>query len=498
MDAFPMLYSCCSGYNFYFADNRRPYEVFHKNKNILQHVKTEKYFYSTPFPDDLNNDAELTDWVALIRKPVDLKHYIWPVDVVALYDPSGRPRYALVFPIRALPVFESISALLANDLHAGWQRPWVKKFVENLLEAWCRFDDSRYAYHEFSLDNMFYQKETFATMFDFSFSTQKVASLYDTRPVSKKRITPDYADSYYYVDTRNSLMDLASDYYSIAVILFKLLVGRLPYQGKVMEHEPNANEQEHKNWLRIYHKNTYFIFDQRDETNHIGGETGFAKDETFVDRWNELPESVRNMFHNVFQTANVLRTADNLHFYSPHAWRDALFGAAPPRVELDDRVGGATPVAADTPPAETETLTSEKSEGAPEEAPPEAAAESGAKAAPDAAEAQAPPPRSPDRYFDVVLETVAASDKIVTIKILRDITGLGLATAKKLVDSVPSPVVQGVSEKLARQIQAELNLVSAETRLYANTKRDEQLETDVSQRMQGHWQNKAQRDDAVD
>lgn len=324
--ASPVLYSCCSGYNFYFPDDRRSGEVFLKSKRVVLHVKTKELFYITPFPDDLNKEAELNYWVELIRKPPDLKHYIWPVDVIALPDSSGDTGYALVFPIRALPVFENISTLLANDLQAGWNMPWVQKLIANLLEAWCHFAGSNYAYHEFSADKMFYQKESFNVMFDFSFSTQKTENLYDTCFVNKKRITPDYADSYFYIDARKSLMDLASDYYSMAVILFKLMVGRLPYQGKVMEHEPNANELEHKNWLKIYHKNPYFIFDSGDETNHIGGDTGFAKDEMFVDRWNELPEQIRTMFHNVFQTANVLRSADNLIFYSPQAWKEALFG----------------------------------------------------------------------------------------------------------------------------------------------------------------------------
>jgi hypothetical protein len=332
-----VLYSCCSGYNFYFPVSHRPREVFGKSKKIIQHVKTEEVFYITEFPDDLNNDIELNYWVELIRKPVDLKHYIWPVDVIITDETPKKTTYALVFPIRALPAFENITTLLSNDMQAGWDKAWVKMFVSNLLDAWCNFDDSKYAYHEFSGGNMFYQKENYNVMFDFSFSTQRVDDLFGTRHVSEKRVMPDYADSYYYTDSRKSLMDLASDYYSIAVILFKLLVGRLPYQGKVMEHEPNATELEHDSWVRVYHKNAYFIFDERDDTNRIGGETGFAKDEMYVERWNALPRHIRHMFHNVFQTANVMRSADNLIFYSPKQWKEALYGGDAQEVPLNYR-----------------------------------------------------------------------------------------------------------------------------------------------------------------
>jgi len=171
---------------------------------------------------------------------------------------------------------------------------------------------------------MFFRKNDFRVMFDFSFSIQRASSLYDAWHVSPERVAPDFADSYYYNDARKSKMDLASDYYSIAVILFKLLVGKLPYHGKVMEHEPDCGALEHSNWMGVYHKNTYFIFDPEDDTNHIGGETGFANDEAFVDRWNSLPGRTRGMFIDVFRASNVQRSAGNLVFYPPWEWREAL------------------------------------------------------------------------------------------------------------------------------------------------------------------------------
>jgi len=520
--------------------------VFGKNKDIIQHVKTEEFFYITEFPNDLNNNNELQYWVNLIRKPVNLKHYIWPVDVIELAtETSQKQKYALVFPMRALPVFETIGGLLSNDMQAGWNMPWVKKFVANLLDAWCCFDASKYAYHEFSINNMFYQKENFDVMFDFSFSTQKVADLYSTRIVNKSRITPDYADSYFYIDGRNSLMDLASDYYSIAVILFKLLIGRLPYQGKVMEHEPNANELEHKNWLRVYHKNTYFIFDKNDNTNHIGGETGFAKDEIYVERWNELAEHVRNMFHNVFQTANVLRTSNNLIFYSPSEWKDALFGEKPAEIKLVYRT--ANDKGTELPPEESDTVSSKNKSDAvvsltntlkPEQKTrvvrndpcPCGSGKKYKMCCRTDVDATTPTSERKRRvisndpcpcgsgkkykmccradvdgvlgvngalikeqsssFYDVILTKTPESDKIMTIKVIREITGLGLMPAKEHAENTPVPIVQGVSESLAKQIQAELLLVNAETKLTANTKQDEKIETYVNQRMLDRWQSR--------
>lgn len=526
IDSATVLYSCCSGYNFYFWDNRRNCEVFQKIRSVVLHVKREDEFYIIPFPDDLR-EIHLADWVELIRKPVDLKHYIWPVDIIALPDSANANRYALVFPMRSQPEYGHLSDLLADDKQLGWDRPWVKRFIENLLEAWRRFDNSRYAYHEFSADNMFYQKDSFDVMFDFSFSTHKTESLFDAITVNRKRITPDFADSFYYTDERQNRMDLASDYYSMAVILFKLMIGLLPYQGSVIEHEPNINELEHKNWLRVYHRNPYFIFDVADSTNHIGGETGFAKDDIFVERWESLSQPVRNMFQNVFRTANVLRAADELAFYSPQQWTEALFGK-PIEVKLlcDDGVSATVqaPVEAAKPQPKVvaATVRADKAPAGGEYG------DSGQKktilvaalvgtlrvelerrlahdtalcpcgsgmpyeqccGAP-AGDNKAPVSVPAGGYFDVILTSGSNQDKVVAIKVIREITGLRLLAAKEMFESLPCPVVQGVSEELAKRIQAELLLVNAKTKLGANTAWDEELEKSVWSRMKGNWQSR--------
>jgi len=58
--------------------------------------------------------------------------------------------------------------------------------------------------------------------------------------------------------------------------------------------------------------------------------------------------------------------------------------------------------------------------------------------------------------FDVIL-SAAGDAKLNVIKVVREITGLGLKEAKDLVDGAPQPVKQGVSkdeaEKLKKQIE---------------------------------------------
>jgi large subunit ribosomal protein L7/L12 len=75
------------------------------------------------------------------------------------------------------------------------------------------------------------------------------------------------------------------------------------------------------------------------------------------------------------------------------------------------------------------------------------AAAGGAAAAAPAAEAQT--------EFDVVLKEAGAK-KIQVIKVVREITGLGLKEAKDMVDGAPQTVKAGVSKDEAAQIKAKL------------------------------------------
>ena len=57
--------------------------------------------------------------------------------------------------------------------------------------------------------------------------------------------------------------------------------------------------------------------------------------------------------------------------------------------------------------------------------------------------------------FDVIL-TGAGEKKIQVIKVVREITGLGLKEAKDLVDGAPKPVKEGVSKEEAATLRAKL------------------------------------------
>jgi large subunit ribosomal protein L7/L12 len=80
-------------------------------------------------------------------------------------------------------------------------------------------------------------------------------------------------------------------------------------------------------------------------------------------------------------------------------------------------------------------------------------------AAPVAVAAAAPGAAAPaaeeQTSFDVIL-TAAGDKKIQVIKVVRELTGLGLKEAKDLVDGAPKPVKTGIAKEEADTIKAKL------------------------------------------
>ena len=75
-------------------------------------------------------------------------------------------------------------------------------------------------------------------------------------------------------------------------------------------------------------------------------------------------------------------------------------------------------------------------------------------AAPVAAAGAAAAPAAEEKTeFDVVL-TVTGDQKVKVIKVVRELTGLGLKEAKDLVDGAPKTVKEGVSKEEAEQLKA--------------------------------------------
>jgi len=85
-----------------------------------------------------------------------------------------------------------------------------------------------------------------------------------------------------------------------------------------------------------------------------------------------------------------------------------------------------------------------------------AAAAVAVAAAPAAAEAAAE-----QTSFNVILKSAGAA-KLNVVKVVKDLTGLGLKEAKELVDGAPKPIKEGVDKTEAESLKAKLEEAGAE------------------------------------
>ena len=67
--------------------------------------------------------------------------------------------------------------------------------------------------------------------------------------------------------------------------------------------------------------------------------------------------------------------------------------------------------------------------------------------------------------FDVVLESVDASSKIAVLKVVRNITGLGLKEAKELVESAPKTLKEAVAKADGETMKKDLEEAGAKVAL---------------------------------
>ncbi|WP_299780100.1 50S ribosomal protein L7/L12 [uncultured Formosa sp.] len=66
--------------------------------------------------------------------------------------------------------------------------------------------------------------------------------------------------------------------------------------------------------------------------------------------------------------------------------------------------------------------------------------------------------------FDVILKAAGGS-KLAVVKLVKELTGLGLKEAKGLVDDAPSPIKEAVSKDEAEALKAQLEEAGAEVEL---------------------------------
>jgi len=86
-------------------------------------------------------------------------------------------------------------------------------------------------------------------------------------------------------------------------------------------------------------------------------------------------------------------------------------------------------------------------------------------AGPAAGGAAAAAPAEEQTEFAVTLKEYPADKKVTVIKVIREITGLGLKEAKDLVDGAPKPVKEGISKADAEALKKKLEEAGAKVEI---------------------------------
>ena len=81
-----------------------------------------------------------------------------------------------------------------------------------------------------------------------------------------------------------------------------------------------------------------------------------------------------------------------------------------------------------------------------------------------AAGGDAPAAAAEQTSFDVILKAAGAG-KLAVVKLVKDLTGLGLKEAKELVDGAPKPLKEGVAKDEAEALKKQLEVAGAEVEI---------------------------------
>jgi large subunit ribosomal protein L7/L12 len=94
----------------------------------------------------------------------------------------------------------------------------------------------------------------------------------------------------------------------------------------------------------------------------------------------------------------------------------------------------------------------------------EPAAAAVAMAAPGAAAGGAAPAAEEKTAFDVILKS-AGQSKLAVVKLVKELTSLGLKESKELVDAAPKPIKEGITKDEAEALMKQLTEAGAEVEI---------------------------------
>lgn len=329
------VFSSLSGYNFYYITEK--YEDEYGNIKAKAIHELNGTDVEIRYDIVLSNSWIMKKWKYFIEHPIDISHMLWPIDIII----DDENKYGLVFRKRAFPPLKPLKKLLYNDMKLDWRNNDIQMLIMNFLKLCNEIHNGGYAYHCFDIERMHYNPQDMSILFDFSLSMARThGDITCEEKINHTDVGIEFLAPWQELFEDNQ-MTLIDDYYSIAALLFRLMIGRMPYQGRLMDGVGDMmnllrdiDDNAHINMFRKYREHPVFIFDEINQENAIGI---FSEEEVFIERWNVLPDIVKKMFHEVLNGENVKKETSNRIYYSSEDWYNVLSNQCFSKKELESK-----------------------------------------------------------------------------------------------------------------------------------------------------------------
>ena len=328
------IYSKLSGFNIYNVSMQDTDGIVMSDHLIITDVraKGEKDYLASVIykSDEPISDAKAAWFADIIQNPVSNVFFEWPIDLVEI-EQSDEFAGCLVYrnndyhylkPIKDLLYQPSMSRVL------DWRNPFIITVCRYFLTAMSTLHSNGYIYNDFNINNILYNSDTGEVFLKFTHTLRKSGSKTQYDTVDCLDISPEFAPPFVYkTDVYNGFMSKKTDYYQIAALLFRLMIGRLPYEGRdlmsygtVFDPEFDTDENAHRYYFQHYHQYPHFIFDETDKTNSL---SSTSDNDMPRERWNALPENIQRMFSEVL-CQYAAEHAFSKSLPTPVAWLKAV------------------------------------------------------------------------------------------------------------------------------------------------------------------------------